>query len=181
MTRDERGMHKDSQTGRITLIAAVARNGVIGADGDMPWRLSTDLKRFKALTLGKPLIMGRRTFQSIGKPLPGRTNIVVTRDESFSHDGVLVAHTVDDALLAAARAPGGTAEICVIGGGELYRQTIDRAERLCITHVDAAPPGDTLFPLIDPGCWRAISQEVAIAGEQDSAATRFVVYERLTH
>lgn len=174
-------MHRDSQTGGITLIAAVARNGVIGADGGMPWRLSTDLKRFKALTLGKPLIMGRRTFQSIGKPLPGRTNIVVTRAESFLHDGVLVAHTIDGALLAAGRAPGGTAEICVIGGGELYRQTIDRAERLCITHVDAAPPGDTLFPPIDPGRWQAISQEVAPAGEKDSAATRFVVYERVTH
>lgn len=174
-------MDEEKNMSRITLIAAVARNGVIGNDGAMPWRLSTDLKRFKALTLGKPVVMGRRTFQSIGRPLPGRVNIVVTRDKSFAHDGLMVVHSIDAALETASRSPGGESEICVIGGGELYDQTIDRADRLCITRVDAEPSGDTHFPAIDPERWRVVSREDVPMGEKDSAATRFVVYERLSH
>jgi len=168
---------------KIVLHAAVARNGVIGRDGGLPWRLSSDLKRFKAQTMGKPLVMGRRTFEGLGRPLPGRLNIVVTRDPGFRADGIEVARSVDDALaLARAKARCMAAspdEICVIGGGEIYRQTIDRADRLCITHVEAAPDGDTWFPAIDPALWRVSSAEPHPPGERDSHATVFTVYDRI--
>ena len=165
---------------QIVLVAAVARNGIIGSDGDMPWKLSTDLKRFKALTMGKPMIMGRKTFQAIGGALPGRTSIVVTRDPSFSAEGAETAGSVDAALKMAAdiAARTGAGEICVIGGGEIYRQTIDHADRLEITQVMAEPSGDTTFPAIDPDRWRVASQEDVPAGEKDSYPTRFIVYER---
>ena len=132
----------------IVLLAAVAENGVIGRDNALPWRLSSDLKRFKALTLGKPVVMGRKTYLSIGKPLPGRTNIVVTRDPNFRADGVVVATSVDAALEAArddARRRGAN-EIMVIGGTEIFAQTMALADRLEITHVHARPAGDTFFP-----------------------------------
>jgi len=159
----------------LALIAAVARNGVIGAAQKMPWRLSSDLQRFRRLTIGKPVIMGRRTFQSIGKPLPGRTNIVVTRGGAGFHDGVRVAASLDAAIAIA----GGAAEIMVIGGAEIYAAAIGRADRLYITHVEATPEGDVHFPPIDPGIWKASSQERFAAGEKDSAATEFVVYDRV--
>lgn len=165
---------------RVAIIAAVAENGVIGSDGDMPWRLSTDLKRFKQITMGKPVIMGRRTFQTLGKPLPGRTNIVVTRDPSFRADGVVTAGDLPAALAAASDAAGraGSDEVFVIGGGQIYAAAIDRADRLYITHVDAQPAGDTHFPPIDPGKWRQLSSEPVPAGDKDSAATTYTVYER---
>jgi dihydrofolate reductase len=166
---------------RLSLIAAVAENGVIGAGDAMPWRLSSDLKRFKSITLGKPVIMGRKTFQTIGKPLPGRTNIVVSRQSGFAPEGVLVAPTLDAALVAAEEKAGAAAEpeIMVIGGGQIYREAIDRADRLYITHVEAAPKGDVYFPPIDPAVWRATTAERMPAGPKDSAATVFVVYERI--
>jgi len=165
---------------KTTIVVAVSRNGIIGRDGDMPWRLSTDLKRFKALTIGKPVIMGRKTFHSIGKPLPGRPNIVVTRDEGFAAEGVTVAHSVPAAIeLATALArETGASEICVIGGGEIYRQAIDRADILHVTHVDADVTGDTAFPLIDPAVWAADAELAVPAGEKDSYPTRFVTYRR---
>jgi dihydrofolate reductase len=166
---------------RLSLIAAVAENGVIGAGDAMPWRLSSDLKRFKSITLGKPVIMGRKTFQTIGKPLPGRSNIVVSRQSGFAPEGVLVAPTLDAALVAAEEKSGAAdePEIMVIGGGQIYREAIDRADRLYITHVEAAPKGDTYFPAIDPAVWRATTAERMPAGSKDSAATVFVVYERI--
>lgn len=164
---------------RVTLVAAVAENGVIGLDGDMPWRLATDLKRFKALTMGHPIVMGRKTWESFPRPgpLPGRTNIVVTRSPQWRAEGALVAHSLEAALDMARDAPGGD-DICVIGGGEIYRQAIGRADRLALTHVMAAVPGDTRFPEIDPAVWRPVSLEEVPAGDRDDHPTRFVLYER---
>jgi dihydrofolate reductase len=165
---------------RVALIAAVARNSVIGRDNGLIWRLGSDLKRFKALTLGKPLVMGRKTFQSIGRPLPGRETIVVTRDPSFHADGVLVARDIDAALaLAAGRAAAlGTDEIMVAGGGEIYAQTIAGADRLYVTEVALAPQGDVRFPVIDAGHWRETKREAGVRGERDEADFAFVDYER---
>ena len=162
----------------ISMIAAVAANGVIGADGDMPWRLSTDMKRFRALTMGHPVVMGRKTFETLRKPLAGRTNIVVSRNPDYSPEGAVMAAGLDDALDRAGKSEGGE-EIFVIGGGAIYEQVLDRADRLHITHVVAAPDGDTHFPAIDPAAWRRVSDEDVPAGEKDSFATRYSVYERI--
>jgi dihydrofolate reductase len=165
----------------LALIAAVARNGVIGAGDALPWRLSSDLKRFKALTMGKPLIMGRKTFQSIGRPLPGREIIVVTRDEGFASEGVEVARDIETALRLAetkARAAG-VDEIIVAGGGEIYAQTIARAGRLYVTEVALAPEGDAHFPPIDPALWREVRREPGLRGPRDEADFAFVEYERV--
>ncbi|WP_112797906.1 dihydrofolate reductase [Rhizobium sp. SYY.PMSO] len=163
-----------------TIVVAVSRNGIIGREGDMPWRLSSDLKRFKAMTLGKPVIMGRKTFQSIGKPLPGRPNVVITRDAGFSADGIVVAHSLDEAIAAASRLAeeSNSDEICILGGGEIYRQAIGLADRLLITHVEADVEGDTAFPRIDPAIWQADSELAVPAGEKDTYPTRFVSYFR---
>jgi dihydrofolate reductase len=164
----------------VTLVVAAARNRVIGKDGGLPWRLSSDLKRFKANTMGRPVIMGRKTFQSIGRPLPGRVNIVVTRDQSFAPEGVSTAPDIGAAIAMgrARAAEAGALEICVIGGGEIYRQTFEMADRLVVTFVEADIDGDTRFPKIDSGAWREVSSESHPAGEKDSHATRHVVYER---
>lgn len=138
----------------ITLIASVTRGGFIGADGDLAWRNSEDLRRFKELTLGHTLVMGRRTFDSIGRPLPGRRTIVITRDPQWSAAGVQTAGSVAEALAAA-----GPGEVFVAGGGQIYAQTVDLADRLEITHVDADPPGDTRFPIIDPSRWRVVARQ----------------------
>lgn len=164
----------------IELVVAVAQNGVIGREGDMPWRLSTDLKRFKAITMGTPVIMGRKTFQSIGRPLPGRTNIVITRDGSYRAEGATVVTDVEAALDAAGRAArreGGN-RVCVIGGGEIYRLLLPLADTVHLTHVDAEPDGDTTFPTLDPGDWSVESEEFVPAGEKDSAPSRYAVYRR---
>ena len=165
---------------RLAIIAAVAENRIIGARGAMPWRLSSDLKRFKQLTLGKPVIMGRRTWVSLGKPLAGRLNIVVTSNAGFHADGAVVAHSLDEAVaMASDWARGrGVSEIMVIGGGAVYAEAIGRADRLYLTHVHARPEGDTVFPEIAQSLWRAASREDHAAGEMDSAASAFVVYER---
>lgn len=165
----------------VAVIAAVAENGVIGSRGGMPWRLSTDMKRFRRLTMGKPVVMGRRTYETIGKPLDGRANFVVTRQKSFAPAGTNVAPSLEAALLAAkerARATGAS-EIMVIGGGELYRAALPLADRLYITHVEATPEGDTHFPAIDPAVWHAVNSERQPVGEKDTAGTVFVTYERI--
>jgi dihydrofolate reductase len=164
----------------IALIAAVARNGAIGSQNALPWRLSGDLRRFKALTLGKPLLMGRKTFQSIGAPLPGRDTIVVTRDPAWSHPGAAVAHEIAGALQIARQKAhtSGASEIFVAGGGEVYAQTIDLAERLYITEVDLAPAGDTRFPTIDRARWREARREPGVRGPRDEADFVFVDYVR---
>lgn len=167
----------------IVIHVAVGENGVIGADGDMPWRLSSDLKRFKAATMGRPVIMGRKTFDAIGKPLPGRLNIVVTRDRAWRSDGVETVGSLEEAISLAtvrARCMAGADEIAVIGGGQIYRQAMTLADCLHVTHVLASPPGDTYFPDIDPDIWVKTTVEDMPAGERDSHATRHVVYVRGT-
>ena len=165
----------------VGLIAAVARNGVIGSSGALPWRLSSDLKHFKAATMGRALVMGRKTYASIGGPLSGRTIVVVTRDRAFAVAGVLVAPGVDEALALAEAAThaAGADEILVVGGGEIYAQTIGRAARLHITEVDLAPDGDARFPTIDPGEWREASRRKGERGARDDADFAFVEYERI--
>lgn len=164
----------------IVLLAAVAENGVIGANGGMPWRLKSDLARLKAMTLGKPVVMGRKTFASIGKPLPGRTNIVVTRDPDFCAAGVVVTHSFTDAkAIATGDALRRFAtEIAVIGGAEIYAQWMDSASRLEITEVHARPDGDTRFPPIDPAAWEEVARVRNPAGLQDSADFSYVTYRR---
>ncbi len=166
----------------LVLVAAVARNGVIGSGQGLPWRLSSDLKRFKARTWGKPLVMGRKTYLTIGRPLPGRETIVVTRDPGFAAPGVLVVHDLKAALdLAAERARAmGANEVVIAGGGEIYAQTMARAERLLITEVALDAKGETRFPPIDPRQWREVSRENGERGLRDEADIAFVEYERKT-
>jgi dihydrofolate reductase len=164
----------------VSIVAAVAENGVIGDGGAMPWRLSTDLRRFKALTVGKPVVIGRRTFESIGKPLDGRANIVVSRRPGYRPEGVSVVPSLDAALAGAKAAArqAGLDEVFVIGGGEIYAAAMPHADRLHITHVAARPEGDTRFPVIDPAVWTRVSAEAVPAGEKDSAPTTYAVYAR---
>lgn len=164
----------------IEIIVAVAENGVIGADGEMPWRLSTDLKRFKRLTMDKPMIMGRKTFESIGLALPGRTTLVVTRDEKWEHDGVVAVRSLDVAVETAKQISADTDQdaITIVGGGEIYRQSMEIATVLHVTKVDASPQGDTVFPEIDLAIWQAVSSQNVSAGEKDSADTTYTVFKR---
>ena len=152
---------------RVTLIAALGRNGVIGADGTMPWHLPEDLRHFKATTMGHPLVMGRRTFDSIGRPLPGRRTIVITRNPQWHHAGVESAHSFAEALALA----GPSDEVFVAGGGEIYAQALPYAHRLVLTEVDAEPEGDTHFPDWDRADWSESARE-----SHDGFA--FVTYER---
>lgn len=167
---------------QVSIHVAIAENGVIGRENGLPWRLSTDLKRFKAETMGKPVIVGRKTWESFPKrPLPGRLNIVITRDPAYRAEGAEVVGSLDDALrLATARlrCEPGVDEVCVIGGGEIYRQALPLADSLHVTHVLAPVDGDTKFPVIDPAMWQVVSSEDVPAGEKDSHATRHVVYQK---
>ena len=157
----------------ISMVVARAENGVIGRGGDLPWRISADLKYFKAVTMGKPVIMGRKTYESIGRPLPGRTNIVITRDRAWAAESVMVAHSLDQALAAA----NAVEEAMIIGGAEIYRQAMDRTDRVYLTEVHAEPEGDAVFPDLDPQQWREVSREKHPADE-DNPAFSFVVLER---
>ncbi len=165
---------------QIALVVAVAKNGVIGMEGGMPWHLSTDLKRFKRDTMGKPCIMGRRTYEAIGKALPGRLNIVISRSEFVAQDTVH-ATSIDAALFLAEgwAIENGSEEICVVGGGQMYRELIDKASKLYVTHVMAEPDGDTRFPEIVEAEWKPVHREEVPMGENDSAETLYVVYERV--
>lgn len=158
----------------ISLIAAVARNGVIGRDNGLAWRLSSDLKRFKALTMGKPILMGRKTWDSIGRPLPGRRSLVLTRDTSLAIPDVTVVHDWDAALAAAA-----ADELMVVGGAEIYALALPHAGRLHLTEVDAAPEGDAYFPPFDRAAFRETLREAHAAGERDEFAFQFVDFERV--
>jgi len=160
---------------RVVLVAAVARNHVIGSAGDLPWRLPADLRRFKAITLGKPMIMGRKTFDSIGRPLPGRRTIVVTRNSQWSVDGVETASSLPAALVLAGN--NSPEEIVIAGGGEIYAQALPFADRLRLTWVAAEPEGDALFPEVDAAGWRETAREPH-AAEADRPAFVFVDYER---
>jgi dihydrofolate reductase len=164
----------------IVLVAAVAENGVIGRDNALPFRQGSDLKRFKALTIGKPVLMGRKTFASIGRPLPGRTNIVVSRDPDFGPDGVVVVRDLEQALKVACddAQRRGVDEIAAIGGTDIFTQLLPLADRLEITHVHARPAGDTYFPPIDAAEWRAVARSDHPAGPQDEAGFSYVTYAR---
>lgn len=159
---------------RITIVAALARNRVIGRGNRMPWHISDDLKRFKALTLGYPVVMGRKTFQSIGKPLPGRDNFVITRSSAFAAPGCRVLHSLAEALTAAQ----GAAEVFVIGGAEIYALALPLADRLQLTEVDAAIEGDAYFPDFDRSIWREVSREPGSTAGPDNLHYDFVTYER---
>ena len=158
----------------IALVAALDRNRAIGRDGAMPWHLSDDLKRFKALTLGKPVLMGRKTALAIGRVLPGRPNLVLTRANAAPFAGQVVVHSLDEAL-AHAR----DVELMVIGGGEVYALALPRATRMHLTEIDAATPdADTFFPAFDPDDWREVAREHHPADTKHPLAFDFVDYER---
>jgi dihydrofolate reductase len=164
----------------LVLVAAVAENGVIGRDNALPWRLKSDLRRFRARTWGKPIVMGRKTFQSVGRPLPGRTNIVVSRDRDFSAPGVVVAPDLR-AALETARGDAlrrGADAIAVIGGAAIYAETLPIADRLDLTLVKARPEGNVRFPSIDPQAWREIERSEHKAAADDAADFAFVTYQR---
>jgi dihydrofolate reductase len=165
---------------KLALVVARGTNNVIGVDGDLPWKLSSDLKRFKEITLGKPVIMGRKTWTSIGRPLPGRSNLVVTRDANFKAVGASVFSNLDVAIAAgkAMAQTSGVGEMCIIGGGELYAQTIAQADRLYLTEVDAKPDGDALFPAFDEAAWHEVSRQDYAAGPKDDHAFSIRVLER---
>lgn len=164
----------------IVIIVAAAENGVIGNDNRLLWRLRTDLRRFRALTLGKPVIMGRKTFASIGGPLPGRDIVVMTRDPAFAPAGVTVASGLGPALetAQALAARSGAQEIMVAGGGEIYRLFLPLAQRVYLTRVAVSPPGDVTFPAIDATVFREVSREAHSRGPDDEHAFAFVDYVR---
>jgi dihydrofolate reductase len=157
----------------VTLIAAMARNRVIGRDNGLPWRLPEDLRRFRTLTLGKAVLMGRRTFESIGRALPGRDNLVLTRDAGFHAEGCRVFSRLDAALNAA-----GEGELMVIGGADIYAQTIALATRMHLTLIDANVPGDAYFPCFEPREWGVSFAQAFAAGPQRALGFRFVDYLR---
>jgi dihydrofolate reductase len=165
---------------QIVIIAAAAENGVIGRDNRIPWRLKSDMQRLKAITLGKPVVMGRKTFESLRRPLPGRTNIVVTRDQSYRAPGAVVTNSFEHAYAVAL----GDAlrrfatEIAIIGGAEIYAQWMDAADRLEMTEVHADIEGDTRFPAIDPGQWQEVARVRNPAGADDSVDFSYVTYRR---
>lgn len=162
---------------KLSLIAALAANGVIGRDNTMPWHLPEDLKRFRALTTGHPIIMGRKTWDSLGRPLPGRTSIVVSRQVGLDIPGARVVPSLDEAIGAAAVAPGGD-EAFVIGGAQLYALALPRADRLLLTEIADAFDGDTLFPDFERGQWRETARVEAVSASGLRHA--FVDYERTT-
>jgi dihydrofolate reductase len=159
----------------VSLVVAMARNGVIGRDNSLPWHLPADLRHFKSITLGKPILMGRRTFESIGKALPGRTNLVLTRDARWRAEGVLVVHSLCDALAQVA----GAAELAVIGGAEIFRLLLPQATRIHLTLVEADVAGDTSFPAIDSSQWIERDRRVYAADERNAYNMSFITLERL--
>ncbi len=158
----------------ISIIVAMDKKGAIGFEGDLPWHLSADLKHFKVITMSKPLIMGRRTHESIGRPLPGRQNIVLTRGKNFKADGCIVVHSLDDALHAA----GDASEVMIMGGAGLYEQSLKRTNRLYLTEVHADVSGDVYFPEFDKDDWIEIEREDHFADDKNDFDFSFVVMER---
>lgn len=165
---------------RKSILVAHAQNGTIGRNGVMPWRLSTDLKRVKALTIGKPIIVGRKTFESFPKPLPGRPHVVVSRQAVIDHPQVSTVRALDDAFVKAEELAKtlDENEIFILGGGEIYRQSLGVADRLYVTYVDAELEGDAFFPELDPSVWKIVEQTAVPAGEKDDYPTQFVIYDR---
>lgn len=161
----------------VALVVAVARNGVIGRGNTLPWHLPADLRHFKALTIGKPILMGRKTHESIGRPLPGRENLVLTRDSSWRAEGVYAVHSVEEAVQ---RAGHSSTALMVIGGAEIYRLTLPLAHRVYLTQVLADVEGDTLFPSLDPREWCDVEHSEHAADERNAYPMRFLTLERRT-
>ena len=180
MTRAGAKARRGGVIPKLTFVVAVAKNGVIGRDGALPWRISSDMKHFKAATMGKPVLMGRKTWDSLPrKPLPGRANLVLTRDADFKADGAWV-YTDVAAMVAAGRAmaaEAGVDEVCVIGGAQLYGALLPEAERIVLTEVNLAPQGDARLEL-DLSQWREVSREDVAAGAKDDAGFSVRVLER---
>lgn len=164
----------------LVIVAAVAENGVIGRDNQLIWHLKSDLRRFRTLTMGKPMIMGRKTFDSIGRPLPGRDTIVLTRDPGFAAAGVKVAHSWDEAVAAADVSADalGAHEVTVVGGAEIYALALPESDRLRLTLVATSPEGDAVFPPWDRAAFREIRREAHPAGPDDEHAFVFLDLER---
>jgi dihydrofolate reductase len=160
----------------ISLVVAAAKNNAIGKDGKMPWHLPNDLKRFKNITWGMPILMGRKTFESIGKPLPGRKNIVLSRHPLWKATGAVSVKNMEDAIFVANEADA--KEILVIGGGEIFRQVFEKAHRIYMTRVDAEPEADTFFPHIDAKHWHLMNQQNHEADEKNAFNYSFQVWER---
>jgi dihydrofolate reductase len=165
----------------LAFVVAVADNNVIGRDGALPWHQSSDLRRFRQLTMGKPVVMGRKTYASIGKPLDGRDNIVVSRDQTFRPEGVHMAANVPDAIAAARDAARRRQvdEIMVIGGAQIYAELLPAAGRIYLTRVHCSPPGDAHFPALQPESWREVHREALPKGVRDDWAATFIILERL--
>lgn len=161
---------------KLVLVAAVARNGAIGKDNALLWRLPADLQHFKRVTLGHPIVMGRKTFDSIGRALPGRRNLVVTRNAAWRHEGVEAFTSLDAALAAAAAGQPADGTVCVIGGGELYAQALPQADELVLTEVDAEFDADTFFPAWDHGAFNEVSRETHTS--EAGWPYHFVTYRR---
>ncbi len=161
---------------RLSIIVAMTPQRVIGKDGDMPWHLPAELRHFKETTMGRPIVMGRRTHESIGRALPGRQNIVVTRDPGYRSEGVCVVHGLDEAIAAA----GDAEEIMIIGGETLYRQALGRAGRIYLTLVHARLEGDTWFPELDTEGWQEVHRSERAADEGNPYPMSFIVLDRKT-
>lgn len=165
---------------KISLVVAIAKNNVIGGDNRLLWKIRDDFRWFKKVTMGKPMIMGRKTFESIGRPLPGRDNIVLTRDPDFIADGTFITRTMRGALKLgmSCAAQRGADEVCVIGGGNIYAQIMGRADRIYLTQVDAEPDGDVEFPPIDPALWVRESAGSAEKSAENQFSCEFFILER---
>ncbi len=157
----------------VSIIVAVAKNGVIGVGGDLPWHLSEDLKYFKAVTMGKPIVMGRKTFDSIGRPLPGRRNIVISRNEKLHLEGAEVVSSLSDAIALV----GGVEEVMIIGGAQIYAHALLQADRVYLTEVDMKPKGDAYFSAINPDDWQEVSRR-HVEAVGDGPAHDYVLLER---
>jgi dihydrofolate reductase len=167
---------------RISLVVAHTQNRVIGRDGDMPWRLSNDLKHFKKLTVGHSILMGRKTFESIGRPLPGRQSIVLTRSTSFEHAGITVAHSWDEAVQRAMQCEDyDTSELFVVGGAQIYEMALPHVHRIHSTEIHTQLDGDTLFPIIDINHWKEVSRETHSADEKNDFDHSFIVLDRISN
>ena len=171
----------DQEGPLVTLVVAVAENGVIGRDGGLAWRISDDLKWFKRRTMGKPIIMGRKTFDSIGRALPGRENIVISRNPHFKEKGVVLSHSIDIAMSSARSGAEavGAVEMCIIGGAHIYEQMIERADRIYFTKVCAEVEGDVFFPAFDPADWRKVKVGGCRQSEKNEYSCEFFIFDRL--